>query len=208
MHNIALLLALQGGDGGGTASGVKSKGKTISLMIRGSNKLVRACVFVCLCVRVVFVLRVGVDLFDSLVCMAAASRSRTRTLQVLEEADRSLHDALCVVRSLVKKRFLIAGGGERAAATRARANARRGARWCAAWRVGATRACARAGARRRCPRDRGRAAAHRVVQDAPGRRGVLRARGLDALVARLRRRAVSAMRRPRRSSTEGRRSER
>lgn len=30
---------------------------------------------------------------------------------VLEEADRSLHDALCVVRSLVKKRFLIAGGG-------------------------------------------------------------------------------------------------
>jgi len=30
---------------------------------------------------------------------------------VLEEADRSLHDALCVVRSLVKKRFMIAGGG-------------------------------------------------------------------------------------------------
>jgi T-complex protein 1 subunit delta len=30
---------------------------------------------------------------------------------VLEEADRSLHDALCVVRSLVKRRFYIAGGG-------------------------------------------------------------------------------------------------
>ncbi|KAJ8604316.1 hypothetical protein CTAYLR_002566 [Chrysophaeum taylorii] len=30
---------------------------------------------------------------------------------VLEEADRSLHDALCVVRALVKKRSLIAGGG-------------------------------------------------------------------------------------------------
>jgi len=30
---------------------------------------------------------------------------------VLGEADRSLHDAQCVVRSLVKKRFLIAGGG-------------------------------------------------------------------------------------------------
>merc|ERR1712058_225069 len=30
---------------------------------------------------------------------------------VLEEADRSLHDALCVIRCLVKKRFLIAGGG-------------------------------------------------------------------------------------------------
>lgn len=30
---------------------------------------------------------------------------------VLEEADRSIHDALCVVRCLVKKRALIAGGG-------------------------------------------------------------------------------------------------
>ncbi|KAI8066867.1 T-complex protein 1 subunit delta [Gongronella butleri] len=30
---------------------------------------------------------------------------------VLEESHRSLHDALCVVRCLVKKRYLIAGGG-------------------------------------------------------------------------------------------------
>lgn len=30
---------------------------------------------------------------------------------VLEEADRSIHDALCVVRSIVKTRFIIAGGG-------------------------------------------------------------------------------------------------
>nr|WCZ58586.1 T-complex protein 1 subunit delta [Andalucia godoyi] len=30
---------------------------------------------------------------------------------ILDEADRSLHDALCVVRALVKKQFLIAGGG-------------------------------------------------------------------------------------------------
>ncbi|KDO26795.1 T-complex protein 1 subunit delta [Saprolegnia parasitica CBS 223.65] len=44
-------------------------GKTMSILVRGSNKL------------------------------------------VLEEAERSLHDALCVVRSLVKKRFLICGGG-------------------------------------------------------------------------------------------------
>merc|ERR1719230_813584 len=29
----------------------------------------------------------------------------------LDEADRSVHDALCVVRSLVKKKFLISGGG-------------------------------------------------------------------------------------------------
>lgn len=30
---------------------------------------------------------------------------------VLEEADRSLHDAICVIRCLVRKRALIAGGG-------------------------------------------------------------------------------------------------
>ena len=30
---------------------------------------------------------------------------------VLDEADRSVHDALCVIRSLVKKRYMIAGGG-------------------------------------------------------------------------------------------------
>ena len=30
---------------------------------------------------------------------------------VIEEADRSLHDALCVIRSIVKKRAVVAGGG-------------------------------------------------------------------------------------------------
>ncbi|CCI44365.1 hypothetical protein ABG067_001635 [Albugo candida] len=50
-------------------TGIAKHGKTMSILIRGSNKL------------------------------------------VLEEAERSLHDALCVVRSLVKKRFLICGGG-------------------------------------------------------------------------------------------------
>lgn len=30
---------------------------------------------------------------------------------VIDEAERSLHDALCVVRSLVKNRGLIPGGG-------------------------------------------------------------------------------------------------
>ncbi len=48
---------------------VVKPGKTMSILVRGSNKL------------------------------------------VLEEAERSLHDALCVVRSLVKKRFLMCGGG-------------------------------------------------------------------------------------------------
>merc|ERR1712083_203687 len=50
-------------------TGMATPGKTCSIIIRGSNKL------------------------------------------MLEEADRSLHDALCVIRCLVKKRFLIAGGG-------------------------------------------------------------------------------------------------
>jgi len=50
-------------------TGIVNQGKTVSVLIRGSNKL------------------------------------------VLEEAERSIHDALCVIRCLVKKRGLIAGGG-------------------------------------------------------------------------------------------------
>jgi len=50
-------------------TGVKNPGKTMTVLLRGSNNL------------------------------------------VLAEANRSIHDAQCVVRSLVKKRFLIAGGG-------------------------------------------------------------------------------------------------
>ena len=49
--------------------GVKNAGKTVSVLVRGTNPL------------------------------------------VLEEAERSIHDALCVIRCLVKKRALIAGGG-------------------------------------------------------------------------------------------------
>lgn len=52
-----------------TVTGVMNPGKTVSILLRGSNK------------------------------------------QVLEEADRSLHDALCVIRCLVKERFLVPGGG-------------------------------------------------------------------------------------------------
>ncbi|CAN0862926.1 T-complex protein 1 subunit delta [Linum grandiflorum] len=36
---------------------------------------------------------------------------RGSNLLVLDEAERSLHDALCVIRCLVNKQFLIAGGG-------------------------------------------------------------------------------------------------
>lgn len=50
-------------------TGVQNPGKTVSVIVRGSNKL------------------------------------------VLDEADRSIHDGLCVIRCLVKKRALIAGGG-------------------------------------------------------------------------------------------------
>lgn len=49
--------------------GITKKGQTVSILVRGSNKL------------------------------------------ILEEADRSIHDALCVIRCLVKTRALIAGGG-------------------------------------------------------------------------------------------------
>lgn len=50
-------------------TGIQNPGKTVSLLVRGSNHL------------------------------------------ILGEAERSIHDALCVIRCLVKKRALIAGGG-------------------------------------------------------------------------------------------------
>jgi len=50
-------------------TGVPNSGKTVSVLIRGSNQL------------------------------------------ILDEAERSLHDALCVIRSLVKERNVIVGGG-------------------------------------------------------------------------------------------------
>lgn len=50
-------------------TGVKEDCKTITLLVRGSSKL------------------------------------------VVDEADRSMHDALCVVRSLVKSRGMVCGGG-------------------------------------------------------------------------------------------------
>ncbi len=46
-------------------SGIHNAGRTVTILLRGSNKL------------------------------------------VLEEADRSLHDALCVIRCLVKKRYVV-----------------------------------------------------------------------------------------------------
>jgi T-complex protein 1 subunit delta len=50
-------------------TGVKNPGRTVSVLVRGSNRL------------------------------------------VIDEAERSVHDALCVIRCLVKQRFLIPGGG-------------------------------------------------------------------------------------------------
>jgi len=50
-------------------TGVKNKGKTATILVRGSNRL------------------------------------------VIDEAERSVHDALCVIRSLVKLKYLVPGGG-------------------------------------------------------------------------------------------------
>jgi len=50
-------------------TGVKNAGKTVCILVRGSNRL------------------------------------------VIDEAERSVHDSLCVIRSLVKLRYLVAGGG-------------------------------------------------------------------------------------------------
>ncbi|CAI4232984.1 unnamed protein product [Auanema sp. JU1783] len=59
-----------GGDGKVIkVTGVQNPGQAVSILLRGSNKL------------------------------------------VLEEADRSLHDALCVIRCLVKRKALLPGGG-------------------------------------------------------------------------------------------------
>merc|ERR1712139_568609 len=41
-------------------------------------------------------------------CVSVLVRGSNQML--LEETERSIHDALCVIRSLVKKRFLIPGG--------------------------------------------------------------------------------------------------
>lgn len=49
-------------------TGIANQGRTATVLLRGSNKM------------------------------------------VLEEAERSLHDALCVIRCLVQKRFLVTGG--------------------------------------------------------------------------------------------------
>merc|ERR1711871_1103785 len=64
-------VTMSGGGGGKVVklTGVPNPGRTQTILLRGSNKL------------------------------------------VLAEADRSVHDALCVVRSLVKKRYIISGGG-------------------------------------------------------------------------------------------------
>lgn len=38
-------------------------------------------------------------------------KQKYKFIKVIDEAERSLHDALCVVRSLVKNRGLVPGGG-------------------------------------------------------------------------------------------------
>ncbi len=45
-----------------------------------------------------------------MIVMKSPSPTCTR-LQILEEAKRSLHDALCVIRNLVKDNRIVYGGG-------------------------------------------------------------------------------------------------
>ena len=68
-YNMHELLFISGSSKVVKITGIAKAGRTVSIIVRGSNKL------------------------------------------MLEEAARSLHDALCVIRCLVKKRFIIAGGG-------------------------------------------------------------------------------------------------
>ena len=58
-------------------TGVKSVHKTITVLCRGSNRLV---------------------------CPASVTQHAVCYAQVIDEAERSIHDALCVVRSLVKEK--------------------------------------------------------------------------------------------------------
>lgn len=63
-------------------TGVPATNKTVTIFIRGSNQLVIKLTFIIL--WAMFPLK-----------------------QVLDEADRSLHDALCVIRSLVKNKWFL-----------------------------------------------------------------------------------------------------
>lgn len=71
LGHAALVEEVDLGKGGKVVkiTGIENRGRTATVLLRGSNKL------------------------------------------ALGEADRSLHDALCVVRCLVQKQYLIAGGG-------------------------------------------------------------------------------------------------
>lgn len=89
-------IATSGSDKVVKVTGLKNSGQAVSILLRGSSKL------------------------------------------VLEEAERSLHDALCVIRCLVKKRALLPGGGapemEVAVCLRNLAQVKRGAeQYC--WKV-------------------------------------------------------------------------
>jgi T-complex protein 1 subunit delta len=44
-------------------------------------------------------------------CKTATVVIRSSNKLLLEEAERSFHDALCVIRSIIRRRYLIAGGG-------------------------------------------------------------------------------------------------
>ncbi|CAF3341137.1 unnamed protein product [Rotaria sp. Silwood1] len=94
-------------------TGVAHPGHTVSILLRGSNKLVleeadrsihdALCVIRCL-VKERFITGVAHPGHTVSILLRGSNKL------VLEEADRSIHDALCVIRCLVKERALIAGG--------------------------------------------------------------------------------------------------
>ena len=70
-------------------TGIVNPGNTVSILVRGSNAVI----------------------FCADIQNTKYSFVHVQFQLVVDEAERSLHDALCVVRSLVKSRFIISGGG-------------------------------------------------------------------------------------------------
>ena len=62
--------------------------KTVTIFVRGSNKMVSGLKFACWCI---------------LKCIIVT--------QIIDEAKRALHDAICVVRNLVVDNRVVYGGG-------------------------------------------------------------------------------------------------
>lgn len=133
-------VALPGGGGGRVVRvlGVANPGRTACALLRGSNALVLDEVSCFLCFLLVL-LSLSLSLSLLFLPMYLTCSLSFEKFRFLEQAARSLHDALCVVRCLVLKRALVPGGGAPEAAAAAAL-----ARWGATRAAGSEAACARA----------------------------------------------------------------